>query len=116
MFAMRVAEARPDKIKGLVAVEPAGSANVAKAAELKAVPMLLVWGDYFDKAPRWETFRKNSLAYAAAVRTAGGTADVVNLPEIGIKGNSHMLIMDKNNGQVAEVIQKWLAGKGLIDP
>lgn len=116
MFALRVAEARPDKIKGIVAVEPAGSGNLAKAAALKDVPLLLVWGDFFDKAPRWETFRKISLDYAAALRAAGGTVDVVNLPEIGIKGNSHMVIMDKNSAEVAEVIQKWLAGKGLVDP
>jgi hypothetical protein len=41
--------------------------------------------------------------------------DVVNLPEIGIKGNSHMLMMDKNNAEIADVIHKWLAGKGLVD-
>jgi hypothetical protein len=40
---------------------------------------------------------------------------VVNLPEAGIKGNSHMLMMDKNNGRVADLIQKWLADKGLVE-
>jgi len=49
------------------------------------------------------------------VRAAGGSVDVINLPEVGIKGNSHMLMMDKNNAQVADVIQKWLLGKGLVD-
>jgi hypothetical protein len=28
---------------------------------------------------------------------------------MGIRGNGHMLIMDRNNLQVAAVIQKWLA-------
>jgi hypothetical protein len=50
-----------------------------------------------------------------AIRAAGGSVDVVNLPEIGIKGNSHMLMMDKNNAEIAEVIQKWLEGKGLVE-
>ena len=31
----------------------------------------------------------------------------------GIKGNSHMVMMDKNNAEVAALIQKWLEGKGL---
>ncbi len=31
----------------------------------------------------------------------------------GIKGNSHMMMMDKNNAEVAGLIQKWLEGKGL---
>jgi len=46
---------------------------------------------------------------------AGGSVDVVNLPEIGIAGNSHMLMMDKNNAVTAELIQTWLAAKGLVD-
>jgi hypothetical protein len=40
---------------------------------------------------------------------------VVDLPDVGIKGNSHMMMMDKNNAEVAAVIQKWLMGKGLVD-
>jgi hypothetical protein len=35
--------------------------------------------------------------------------DVVDLPEIGIKGNSHFPLMDKNNLEVADLIQKWLS-------
>jgi hypothetical protein len=38
---------------------------------------------------------------------------VVDLPEVGIKGNSHMMMMDKNDNQVADLIQKWLVDKGL---
>jgi hypothetical protein len=28
-------------------------------------------------------------------------------------GNSHMMMMDKNNAEVAAPIQTWLEGKGL---
>ena len=59
--------------------------------------------------------RQLGLDYASAVRTAGGKVDIVNLPEIGIHGNSHMLMMDKNNAQTAELIQNWLKQKGLAD-
>jgi hypothetical protein len=38
---------------------------------------------------------------------------VVNLPQTGIKGNSHMMMMDKNNLQVADVIQGWMEKQGL---
>ena len=44
---------------------------------------------------------------------SGGTVDVVDLPKVGIKGNSHMMMMDKNNLEVAGLIQNWLEGKGL---
>ena len=43
-----------------------------------------------------------------AVRKAGGTARFLLLPEAGIKGNSHMMMMDKNNLVVADQIIAWL--------
>ena len=39
--------------------------------------------------------------------------DVVDLPDVGIKGNSHMVMMDKNNDEVAGLIQGWLEKQGL---
>ena len=50
-----------------------------------------------------------------AAHAGSGKVDVVNLPEVGIKGNSHMLMMDKNNAQVADPIQKWLTDKVLTE-
>jgi hypothetical protein len=46
---------------------------------------------------------------------AGGSIEIVSLPDLGIKGNSHFAMMEKNNTEVAEVVHKWLAGKGLVD-
>ena len=37
------------------------------------------------------------------------------LPLQGIKGNSHMVMMDKNSDQVADYIQAWLAAKGFVE-
>jgi pimeloyl-ACP methyl ester carboxylesterase len=112
-FGFLAAEERPDKIKAIIAVESATAGKVANAPKLKDVPILMVFGDYVDQHPRWATFKKIDLEYAAAVRAGGGKVDVINLPELGIKGNSHMLMQDKNNAQIADVIQKWLVGKGL---
>jgi hypothetical protein len=30
------------------------------------------------------------------------------LPEVGIKGNSHVFVVEKNNLQIAELIIDWL--------
>jgi hypothetical protein len=57
--------------------------------------------------------RATGLSFAEAIKAAGGSVDVVDLPQAGIKGNSHMMMMDKNNAEVAGLIQKWLEGKGL---
>jgi pimeloyl-ACP methyl ester carboxylesterase len=114
-FAFQVAEQRPDKVKALVAIEPATAGNVGKAAALKDTPVMMVFGDYVDQHPRWARFKKIDLEYAAAVRAAGGTVDLVDLPAIGITGNLHMLMMDRNSAEIAEVIHKWLRGKGLVE-
>ena len=112
-FGLKVAEERPDKIKAIVAVESASAGNLSKAAALKNIPILMVFGDNVDLHPRWVAYRKLDLEYADAVRAAGGQVDVINLPDVGIKGNSHMMMMDKNNGAVADVIQHWLIDQGL---
>jgi pimeloyl-ACP methyl ester carboxylesterase len=112
-FGLRVAEARPEKIKAIVAVESAGAGNLVKAAALKNIPVLMLFGDNVDLHPRWVAYRKIDLEYAAAVRAAGGKVDVINLPDLGIKGNSHMMMMDRNNGAIADVIQRWLVNQGL---
>jgi hypothetical protein len=114
-FGFKVAEQRPDKVKAIVAIESATAGNVSKAAALKNTPTLMIFGDYVDQHPRWATFKKIDTEYAQAVRAAGGTVDWINLPEIGIKGNSHMMMQDKNNAEIADVIQKWLVGKGLTE-
>jgi hypothetical protein len=112
-FAFRAAQERPDKVKALVAVEPAQVGDPDKVAALKGVPVLMIYGDFIAQDKRWPTIRKNGLAFAEKVRAAGGSVDVVDLPEIGIKGNSHFPMMDKNNREVADLIQKWLGDKGL---
>jgi hypothetical protein len=42
-----------------------------------------------------------------------GRVDELNLPARGIRGNSHMLMMDANSDEIAGLIQAWLAERGL---
>ena len=114
-FGFQVAEQRPDKVKAIVAIESATAGVLANAPKLKNTPVLMVFGDYVDEHPRWSTFKKIDKQYADAVKAAGGSVDWIDLPAIGIRGNSHMLMQDKNNLQIADVIQKWLLGKGLAE-
>ena len=52
------------------------------------------------------------MRFAEAIRAAGGSVEVVDLPERGIRGNSHMVMMDRNSDEVAALVQDWLAAKG----
>ncbi|MCX7138967.1 MAG: esterase [Proteobacteria bacterium] len=112
-FGQKVAQARPDKVRALVLVEPAGLGDAKLVDRLKNTPILAVYGDFIEQDSRWPTIRANQLKQLEAVRAAGGRYDVVNLPQVGIKGNSHMMMMDKNNAQIAELIQGWLEKQGM---
>jgi len=113
-FGYKVAQARPEKIKALIAVEPAAFGDVDQAARLAAIPTLVLYGDFIEQDARWTTIRHNGVAFADAVNKAGGKVDVVDLPQVGIKGNSHMIMMDKNSSEVAAYIQAWLKRQGLF--
>jgi hypothetical protein len=112
-FGYRVAQARPEKIKALVAVEPAGDGDPKQAAKLAGIPTLVLYGDYIEQDPRWPTIRRNGIAFADTVNQAGGKVEVVDLPKVGIKGNSHMVMLDRNSSEVAALIQAWLEKQGL---
>jgi pimeloyl-ACP methyl ester carboxylesterase len=112
-FGLKVAQARPDRVKALVLVEPAGVGDPKQVARLKDIPILAVYGDNFESDSRWPKIRANGVQFLEEVRKAGGKYEVVDLPKIGIRGNSHMMMMDKNSDQVAGVIQDWLQKQGL---
>lgn len=113
LFGVRVAQARPDKVKALVLIEPAAVGSAVDAIKMKNVPVLAIYGDYIEQDPRWPTIRENGIKFYEALKTAGGSAEVIDLPKVGVKGNSHMIMMDKNSDQVAGLIQEWLTKKGL---
>lgn len=112
-FAWQVAQRRPDLFRALVLVEPAGTGVMDQAAKLKDVPQLMIYGDYVEEDPRWSVIRRNARRFTAAVQAAGGTVEDVDLPSRGIRGNSHMLMMDRNSDEVAKLVQDWLAARGL---
>ena len=112
-FGFKVAQARPDKVKALIAVEPAGQGDPKLAERLKAIPTLFVYGDGIETDPRWPTIRRNGVSFGEAITRAGGKVEVVDLPKAGIRGNSHMLMMDRNNLDVAALIQSWLEKQAL---
>jgi hypothetical protein len=42
------------------------------------------------------------------LKDSGGDAEMMHLPKLGIRGNSHMLMQDKNNLQLADLIIGWI--------
>ena len=50
----------------------------------------------------------NCKALIAKINAAGGDATMLHPAELGIHGNSHMVMLDKNNLQIADLILKWI--------
>src|SRR5262249_32270518 len=72
--------------------------------------LLSVWGDNSQGAPgpNGDERRNGCAATVNAIKSAGGSAKFLLLPEAGHKGNTHMLMMDKNNLAVADLIIGWV--------
>ena len=85
-----------------------------KPAELSTLAKIPSWS---CSAIIWATCRGRSTVAGAfdtcntfvkQVNDAGGDAEMMSLPKLGIKGNSHMLMQDKNNLQLADLILAWI--------
>ena len=70
-FGFTAALNAPDKVKALVAIEPSGAPDPAKAdaARLQDVPHLIVWGDNIDKHPVWPRIAAKSDQVGAGHRS-----------------------------------------------
>jgi pimeloyl-ACP methyl ester carboxylesterase len=115
-FGFAAALKASDKVKAVIAIEPAGAPDPDRVdvTSLKTVPHLVVWGDYFDGYDRWNEIRRLVEKYQHALRQQGGMADRLDLPAAGVKGNSHMVMMDRNSDQVAALIQSWIEKHDLM--
>ncbi|MGV6946433.1 hypothetical protein [Sphingobacterium sp. CZ-2] len=83
-------------------------------------PIVIYYGDFLADKPtdhigqdQWRGEMQMARAFAEIVNRHGGDAQVVHLPEIGIKGNTHFPMSDLNNVEIADLMAKWLKEKGL---
>jgi hypothetical protein len=67
------------------------------------------YGDYIEQSPAWAPRYAACKAFAAAVNRAGGHVDVAATPQLGMHGNSHMLMQDRNNLQIADAVVDWIS-------
>ena len=132
------------EVKGVVALEPGGfvfpegevpealpgltgglagvSVPVDKFMELTCKPVVIYFGDYIPDsgattlgASNWEVRLKMARKFVDAINRHGGNATLVELPKIGIRGNSHFLMQELNNDVIASNVAEWLSNNGLAD-
>ena len=115
-FPLEAALLNPPAAKGLVLVEP-GRCPEYTADQIKtlaAVPILVVFGDHRDTPtglstlPTWQQRYEMCQAMIGRLKSTGGRAEMLAPPARGIKGNSHMIMQDRNHLQIADLILQWI--------
>ena len=117
-------------VKGVIALEPGTFPFPAKGTavsmddfmKLTRIPIIVYFGDNIPKGDtpvanwsednwrvRWNLAKK----WEAVMNKYGGHVQVVSLPDIGIKGNTHFMMADLNNEDVANAMEKWMKENGL---
>jgi pimeloyl-ACP methyl ester carboxylesterase len=116
-FPLAAALLNPAATKALVLVEP-GSCPATYTAEqinaLATVPLLVVFGDHrtnptgIPTLPTWQERYVACESLIGRITAAGGQAHMLDPTTRGIRGNSHMIMQDKNSLQIADLILQWL--------
>ena len=100
----------PSGIKANISIEmPCPDLTSAQIATLAKIPTLVVFGDHLTDTPGiWGSAFDSCQKFVDQMRAAGGDAEMMHLPKLGLKGNSHMLMQDRNNLQIADLILTWI--------
>jgi len=98
----------PELVTAVINVEPVGC-PVKNLKALKSVPILSVFGDHLEVREQIRVRQQEcqlTVDYALSQKTI---AAMFALPDMGIKGNSHLLMSEDNSADIASLIINWLA-------
>jgi pimeloyl-ACP methyl ester carboxylesterase len=93
---------------------------LADFRQLTRMPILIYYGDNIPQQPsanpgqeQWRVFLEVARRWRDTVNRHGGDVTLVELPAVGIRGNTHFPMSDLNNAEVAKHMAGWLRQKGL---
>ena len=94
--------------------------SAADFRRLTQIPIVIFYGDNIPDQPtanpgqeQWRVFREVARLWRDTANRHGGDVTLVELPSIGIRGNTHFPMSDMNNREVAQQMASWLQRKGL---
>lgn len=94
---VRSPASRADRLPGWLQLEPA-----RQLINLQAVPMLIITGEASFHA-------LYDHATAAYLQQAGVPVTHWHLEDFGITGNGHLLMLERNSREIAELLHRWIA-------
>lgn len=123
----QLAALKSDNVKGIVAYESPGfvfpeggeveagkgpfgpiTVPLEEFKRLTRFPIQFVYGDNIEKSTNWSAAYRMCQKFVAAVNAHGGKAEILLLPSVGLKGNTHLPFADLNNVAVADQLSAFL--------
>jgi pimeloyl-ACP methyl ester carboxylesterase len=98
-FVPQAAADAPDLVRGWLQADPP-----RRLVNLAGIPILILTGEASYHAPY-------DHCTSAFLRQAGVEHDFVRLSEAGIGGNGHMMMLEKNNLEIAAHLRSWIETK-----
>ena len=110
----------PDPMPSLTGIAKGVAVSKSDFETLIKKPIILYFGDYIPETPsnrlgdeNWRVRLAMARKFTEVANAHGGKVTLVELPKIGIKGNTHFLMQDLNNDVLAKHLGEWLKKEGL---
>lgn len=111
----------PAPIEGLTGGVSGIPVSKEQFEQLTKIPVILYFGDYIPETPtknlgdeNWRVRLQMARKFVETINKHGGNATLIELPKIGIYGNTHFLMQDLNNDELADLLERWLINNDLI--
>lgn len=110
----------PEPINGRTGILSGVEVSLEEFMKLTKIPIILYFGDNIGKevthdlgSENWRTRLALGHLFVETVNRHGGDATLIELPKIGIYGNTHFPMSDLNNVEIANLLLDWIKEKEL---
>jgi pimeloyl-ACP methyl ester carboxylesterase len=107
-FVLDAATRCPRNVACCIVLEPHGDLAGLDLSGVGDMRLLALTGDFVERSDVWLDLTDQLKKLCVRWNGAGELAQHLVLPEVGIKGNSHMIMMDRNSDNVAAYVAGWL--------
>ena len=118
LFSLNAALKCPQNVKGVILVESSSTLDVDQVdvSCFKDIPFLFVFGDFLEEKHKIDGytwvgqfgFENNMRRLHQKLLSMGGDSTWMYLPDEGIYGNTHALMIEDNSRQIADMICDWI--------
>ncbi len=105
----------PEPMPSLTGTLTGVEVSAEEFEKLTQIPIVIYFGDYIPEEPsqnlgdeNWRVRLAMARKFVETINKHGGKATLVELPKLGVKGNTHFLMQDFNNNVIADLFDKWL--------